>query len=516
MPVTHGSTVECAVRIVDGTLDVEARSTAARLAAEGFASRQGGPSVLDSTRRLLAEIQSLRTELRAEAVDRFVLAGFGRAAMAAEALAGFADVTLIVLDTTDADQVADALSGDLSRTVLVVCDTSGAAVETDAVRRVFARAFEESAVDAARRTVLVTGGGSAPVGTAEELGARTVFVTDPAGGEALAAHSLVPVGLAGADVAALLDDAASAADVLAVDDADNPCLLLAGVLAAAHSRDAGNVVLIGEDAGTAAFCAWAGSALGTVLLPVVAGSGAGTHDTDAATTAVSFSTRGADPTTATGTHVLGTPAGLFLLWERAATLAAQLLAADPPAGDEPAGGSAPPAVTGETPRFVVDEIETYAGDWLAAGTRGLPEAISALVAAVPDGGHLAVHAYLDRVEDASTFLVRDELARRTGMTTTFDWAQRLPPDKASARRGDALLQITGTPAADIPVPGTRYTLAELQRTHAQAAAAARAERGLPVLRLHLTDRLAGLAALVGAVQAATGIGAAGGQHEDAR
>ena len=73
----------------------------------------------------------------------------GGSSLAPEVITRTADVPLVVLDTTDAAQVADALAGDLRRTVLVVSSKSGSTVETDSHRRIFAKAFADAGIDAA-------------------------------------------------------------------------------------------------------------------------------------------------------------------------------------------------------------------------------------------------------------------------------------------------------------------------------------------------------------------------------
>ncbi len=94
-----------------------------------------------NSRPLLATIEALRAELHAEGIDRVVLAGMGGSSLAPEVICATDQVALTVLDTTDPGQVADALAGELGRTVLVVSSKSGTTVETDSHRRVFAAAF---------------------------------------------------------------------------------------------------------------------------------------------------------------------------------------------------------------------------------------------------------------------------------------------------------------------------------------------------------------------------------------
>src|SRR5207249_1698569 len=164
------------------------------------------------------------------------------------------------LDTTDPGQVADALEGDLARTALVVSSKSGGTVETDSHRRIFEKAFTDNGINAASRIIVVTDPGSPLAQLSTEAGYRKVFLADPhVGGRysALTAFGLVPAGLAGADVAALLDEAAAAAVPLAADNAGNPALVLASALGAAHATGAEKVVLADTGSGIKGFGDWA-------------------------------------------------------------------------------------------------------------------------------------------------------------------------------------------------------------------------------------------------------------------
>ncbi|GAA0514937.1 glucose-6-phosphate isomerase [Saccharopolyspora thermophila] len=532
---------DTSVDISDAALAAEARPLVEQLTADAVASKLAaqdatlwGPdaeseasirlswtTLHESSRPLLAEIDALRAELRAEGLDRVVLAGMGGSSLAPEVITATAGVPLVVLDTTDPGQVADALSGDLRRTVLVVSSKSGTTVETDSHRRIFEKAFSENGIDPVTRIIVVTDPGSPMETAAREAGYRKVFTADPhVGGRysALTAFGLVPAGLAGADVAALLDDAAAAFPKLSADDADNPAVQLAAALGAAHARGAEKVVFADTGSGITGFGDWAEQLIaestgknGTGLLPVVVEStdAAGFADAgaDATTVAVGPAVRGAQIST---TGPLG---GLFLLWEFATALAGRLLGINPfdqpdveaakkaarALLDGPAGGPA------ATPAVVDGAIEVHpSGDWLSAGVGNVTEALRALLATAPKGGYLAIQAYLDRLDDASASVLRQELARRTGLQTTFGWGPRFLHSTGQYHKGGhqngVFLQITGGVEQDLEVPGRPYTLAGLQRAQALGDGQVLADRNRPVLRLHLTDRAVGLVELVKAVQ----------------
>ncbi|SDW15105.1 glucose-6-phosphate isomerase [Saccharopolyspora shandongensis] len=532
---------ETSVDIRDVALAAEARPLVEQLAADAVAGKLAaqdatlwGPdaeseasirlswtTLHESSRPLLAEIDALRAELHAEGLDRIVLAGMGGSSLAPEVITATAGVPLVVLDTTDPGQVADALSGDLDRTVLVVSSKSGTTVETDSHRRIFERAFTQNGIDPVTRIIVVTDPGSPMESAAREAGYRKVFTADPhVGGRysALTAFGLVPSGLAGADVAALLDDAAAAFRRLSTNDADNPALQLAAALGAAHAKGAEKVVFADTGSGIKGFGDWVEQLIaestgknGTGLLPVVVENteapGFADAGPDATTVAVGPGVNGARIST---TGPLG---GMFLLWEFATAVAGRLLGIDPfdqpdveaakkaarALLDGPAGGPA------ATPALVDGSIEVHAsGDWLTAGVGTVAEALRAFLATAPERGYLSVQAYLDRLDDASTAVLRPELARRTGLQTTFGWGPRFLHSTGQYHKGGhqngVFLQITGAVEADLEVPDRPYTLAGLQRAQALGDGQVLADRGRPVLRLHLTDRAAGLVELVKAVQ----------------
>lgn len=490
-------------------------------AAEPDAARRlGWVTSPETSRSLLARIDALRAELHAEGIDRVVLAGMGGSSLAPEVICATAQVPLTLLDTTDPGQVADALAGDLERTVLVVSSKSGSTVETDSHRRVFAAAFAAAGLDPAAHLVVVTDPGSPLQQLAKADGYRAVITADPAVGgrySALTAFGLVPAGLAGADLAGLLADAADLTPVLAADDPGNPALRLAAALAAAHSAGAEKVVLADTGSGIVGFPDWAEQLLaestgkdGTGLLPVVvegpAAPGFVPAGPDATPVAIG---PGVEPAAVAVTGSLGSQ---FLLWEHATAVAGRLLGINP--FDQPdveAAKVAARALLGDTgtaepePAFVTGPVAVHpVGDWLPAGMTTLPDALRALIAATPEHGYLAVQVYLDRLADASAAVLRPELARRTGLQTTFGWGPRFLHSTGQYHKGGhrngSFLELTGEVEQDVAVPGTSFTLGGLQRAQALGDAEVLAAGGRPVLRLHLLHRAAGLVHVMRAVQ----------------
>jgi glucose-6-phosphate isomerase len=155
----------------------------------------------------------------------------------------------------------------------------------------------------------------------------------------------------------------------------------------------------------------------------------------------------------------------------------------------------------------------FAGDWLPAGTRTVTGAVAALLTAAPEHGYLALQTYLDRIDDASTGVLRAELARRSGLQTTFGWGPRFLHSTGQYHKGGhqngVFLQVTGAVTDDITVPERPYTLGTLQHAQAVGDGKVLSDHRRPVLRLHLTDRMAGLAELARAVTDLEGQGSLG-------
>ena len=102
--------------------DLVADRVASRLAAadaslwgaaaqEEAAVRLGWVRLHETSRPLLAEIDALQADLRAEGLDRIVLCGMGGSSLAPEVITRTAGVDLVVLDSTNPSVIARALAG---------------------------------------------------------------------------------------------------------------------------------------------------------------------------------------------------------------------------------------------------------------------------------------------------------------------------------------------------------------------------------------------------------------------
>ncbi|HEY7226435.1 MAG TPA: glucose-6-phosphate isomerase [Micromonosporaceae bacterium] len=448
-----------------------------------------------------------------------VLAGMGGSSLAPEVITRTLGVPLTVLDTTDPHQVRAALADRLDRTVVVVASKSGSTVETDAHRRAYWQAFVDAGVEEpAKRFVVVTDPGSPLEKVARDAGMHIVLADPDVGGRysALTAFGLVPAYLAGVKVDELLDQADELAGTLGNDEGVNPGLALGAAIGAAALAGRDKLALVDDGTGITGLGDWIEQLIaestgkqGTGILPVVVENPSAPGATGPDVLTVTFG--GALPPievpgrgVAPDISVNGPLGAQFLVWEAATAFAGRLLGINPfdqpnvTESKENTNHILADGLPAEEPSFVDGAVQGFGS---TAST--LDEALAWLVSQVPDHGYLAVMAYLDRVGDAPAAGVRPALAQAAGRPVTFGWGPRFLHSTGQYHKGGpqvgAFLQVTGAVTEDLPVPDRPYTFGQLQAAQAAGDRVALASRNRPLLRLHLTDRAAGLAQLLLAV-----------------
>ena len=483
-------------------------------AEEESSKRLSWVSLSESSRTLVSDIAELEVELQEQGLTKVVLCGMGGSSLAPEVICRADGVELDVLDSSDPDFVRSSLEDRLAETVVVVSSKSGGTVETDSQRRAFEKAFTDAGIDPAQRIVVVTDPGSPLEQSAREAGYR-VFLADPQVGgrySALTAFGLVPSGLAGANIATLLDEAESIRPALEADTVDNPGLRLGALLGAANRAGVDKLVLANAGAPFDGFGDWAEQLIaestgkdGRGILPVVVDALDSPNFVPSTTDEVlaTFGPRfvfGPDLRPASGWGVsVDAPLGAqMLLWEYATAVAGRVIGINP--FDQPdvesakaaaremldGGGSSP------TPLFVDGPVTVYASEgWLPDGTATVADAVAALLDGLDAGhGYVAVQAYLDRHRDASLASVRDRLAVRTGRPVTFGWGPRFLHSTGQYHKGGpdtgVYLQVTGQPEADLAVPDRPFTFQEFLTAQAVGDGQVLARKGRPVLRLHVS------------------------------
>ena len=400
----------------------------------------------EASRPLVAEIAELREQLRGKGLDRVVLCGMGGSSLAPEVICDHAGVPLTVLDSSQPDMVRSAIIEGLERTVVVVSSKSGGTVETDSQRRAYEQAFTDAGLNPADHIVVVTDPGSPLDGEATKAGYR-VFRADPhVGGRysALTAFGLVPSGLAGADIGALLDDAADAATLLFSDDADNPALRL-GVLMGVANRHRVDKLVIADQTRHGVgdwieqLVAESTGKLGKGILPVVVPFENAVNFNPSSADSILVSIGAVDVPEAQSGYAATIDADLgaqMLLWEVAVVIAGRIIGINP--FDQPDVESAKQAARellsggGEVPSPDATDggIDVYGEGSTVA------DAVTALFGKLDlQHGYLAVQVYLDRIAYADFAGVREVLAQRLGRPVTFGWGPRFLHSTGSVSQG---------------------------------------------------------------------------------
>mgnify|MGYP000750587713 CR=1 FL=1 len=530
LKVITGGSVSAAVEEFLPTLIAD--KVASRIAAKDFtlwgkdaeaesSIRLGWVTSATDSAPLVEPILALKAEFAAKGIHRFVLCGMGGSSLAPEVITRTAGVELVVLDSTNADQVGHALHTAIERTAVIVSSKSGSTVETDSQKRVFEQAFDAAGIDKRDRIVIVTDPGSPMEKAATEDGYR-IFNADPnVGGRysALTAFGLVPSGLAGVDIKQLLADAQSVAALLASDDENNPALILGAALGATPGeyglRD--KIGIVTEDSPIVGFGDWAEQLiaestgkLGKGILPVVlTPQSAELHSGLADLLAVRLV---ADATTVRGDEaaVSGSLGAQFMLWEYATVIASRLIGINP--FDQPDVESAKIAARAmltsrepiAAPAFVDGQIEVRALGLSLDAAHDTKTALAALLRQLDtDNGYISVQAYLDRTSVAEATELRDLLASKSRRPVTFGWAPRFLHSTGQYHKGGpeqgVYLQLVSAAKHDIAVPGRDFSFGELIASQAAGDAKALAEHGRPVLTLTLGDAAAGIAAIKAAL-----------------
>jgi len=176
------------------------------------------------------------------------------------------------------------------------------------------------------------------------------------------------------------------------------------------------------------------------------------------------------------------------------------------------------ALPGELPLFSGDGLSLYTDEANATAlTRTIerPPTLAGYLAAhlgrLGAGDYFAVLAYLEMNEAHERALqaIRDRVLGARQVATCLEFGPRFLHSTGQAYKGGpntgVFLQLTCDDAADLPVPGQKYTFGIVKAAQARGDFEVLAQRGRRALRVHLgADVGAGLAVLQAAVLAALG------------
>lgn len=472
------------------------------------AKRLGWVEAVSVGRPMIDDIYALRDKLRADGINHFVLGGMGGSSLAPEVITRTYGVELTVLDSTDPAQVQAALADRLTSTAVVISSKSGSTLETDSQKRIYEKFFTDAGIDPRERIVIVTDPGS-PLDVAARAAGYRVFNADPnVGGRysALTAFGLVPSGLAGVDLAELLDEAEAVMVELAVDNESNPGLVLGAAIAGADPRK-DKLGIVSDGTHILGFGDWAEQLiaestgkLGTGILPVVLQPGSPEINEGLEDLQIVRLVGDWDDTKEVvegEIEIAGSLGGQLLLWEYATVVAGRLLGINPfdqpdveaakVAARELIDNPTPP----EAPAFTAGDVEVRGTEGVVTNSNDLASVVSSLLSYLDDDGYVAIQAYADRTAYPELAEMRERAAARAKRPVTFGWGPRFLHSTGQFHKGGpavgVFLQIIVVEDRDLQIPDRPFTFGELIRAQAAGDASVLAGHGRPVLSLTVSN-----------------------------
>jgi glucose-6-phosphate isomerase len=466
--------------------------------------RLGWVHAASNSRVLVDEIIELRDEFRARGLTRVVLCGMGGSSLAPEVITRTAGVSLVVLDSTHPEQVSRVVDTNLEETVVVISSKSGSTVETDSHKRAFEQAFTDRGIDPASRIVIVTDPHSPLDESSREAGYR-VFNADPMVGgrySALTAFGLVPSGLAGVDIAALLHDAIEVETTLLADLPSNPALILGAAMAGTEPRR-DKLGILSAKSSIVGIGDWIEQLVAestgkneTGVLPVVLEPRA--VDLLAPDLLTAHILDDASPAVGDSISVAGSLGAQLLLWEIATVVAGRLLGINP--FDQPDVESAklasrtfleatpPPHIP-----FAIDGSTELSAVGYDPRALTAVDAVRELLDQCSPTGYVSIHGYADRDAGSHLESLRDVFALASGgRPTTFGWGPRFLHSTGQYHKGGprqgVFLQIVQRPSNDREIPGRPFTFGELLVAQARGDATVLAGHERPVLTISVEGR----------------------------
>jgi len=506
--------------------------------------------------------QKIAAEIRAAGFTHAVLLGMGGSSLCVEVLkltfgniGGFPQV--LVLDSTSPAQIKTLESKlDIAKTVFIVSSKSGSTLEPNIFKQYFFERAKQAvgAAAAGKHFIAITDPGSHMQRVAEGDGFRHVFFgLSSIGGRysALSDFGMIPGAIQGLDIAKFLDrtDKMVRACGPSTPADQNPGVILGATLGtlAKAGRDK---VTIFTSPGISDLGAWLEQLLaestgkeGHGLIPVdrerIGPPGVYGNDRVFAylrlaaapdpqqDAAVDVLEKAGQPVIRIDVPEIYDLGQEFFRWEVATAVAGSVIGIN--AFNQPdveaskietrklteqyeQSGSLPP----ESPFFQESGINLFTDEKNAAALKqaaGSNATLAALLRAhlgrLKVGDYFAVLGYIEMNDANESQLqsIRHAVRDRRSVATCLGFGPRFLHSTGQAYKGGpnsgVFLQITSDDAADLPVPGQKYTFSVVKAAQARGDFQVLAERNRRALRVHLgPDIAAGLAKLQQAVQQA--------------
>ena len=179
-------------------------------AAKEAAVRLNWVDLDEGSRELLPILDAVAAKFRD--YENLVLCGMGGSSLAPEVIAKTYGKEIFILDSTDPDYLAHALTGSPEKLLVIVSSKSGSTIETASQRAFFEDHLRKAKLDPTQHMLFVTDPDS-PLDKDVRAKGFTVINADPMVGgrfSALTAFGLTPATLMGVDASILLDQAGDA------------------------------------------------------------------------------------------------------------------------------------------------------------------------------------------------------------------------------------------------------------------------------------------------------------------
>jgi transaldolase/glucose-6-phosphate isomerase len=498
----------------------------------------GWLEIVDAQLGRLDHFRSVAEDVVQAGFAHVLLLGMGGSSLCPEVLkltfgriAGFPE--LHVLDSTDPAQVrALEKKADLARTLVIVSSKSGSTLEPNILKRYFFERVKETvgAAEAGRRFVAITDPGSQMQRVAEADGFRRICFGLPSIGgrySALSDFGMVPAALMGLDVARLLGRAEemTRACAASVPAAENPGAVLGVVMGILAKRGGDKVTLVASPA-IHGLGAWLEQLLaestgkeGKGLVPVdreplgapdVYGADrlfvylrlatAPDPAQDAAVAALEAAGQPVVRITLADPYDLGAE---FFRWEFATAVAGAVLGINP--FNQPDVEASKIATRRLTDRYERNGALPHEAPVRVSDTN-LVAVLRMHLGKIGAADYVALLAYVEMsaAHEAELQAIRRAIRDRYRVATCLGFGPRYLHSTGQAYKGGpnsgVFLQITCEDAADVPVPGQKYTFGIVKAAQARGDLEVLVERGRRALRIHLgRDVKGGLATLRSAI-----------------
>jgi glucose-6-phosphate isomerase len=457
-------------------------------------SRMGWVDLPTKSRELLPQLDALSAWARSKNLTEIVLCGMGGSSLAPEVIAATYGKRLTILDSTDPAQILNAVPKQLAKSVIVIGSKSGSTIETKSHFAFFVDLLTKANLLPADHIVIITDPNTPLDEIARNEGYRVINANPDVGGRfsALSAFGLVPAALIGVDISILLDDAQEA--LLTFNQDKSPASVIAALLFSSTEQI---VNFCDTKSSTPGLSDWIEQLIAESTgknqvgrLPVVI---------ESAESGINNLTIGF----ADGDFDLIVEATLgehFILWEWVTSLLCYLLKVDP--FNQPNVTEAKDRTSiilteitegkfkFEMPVFEDNEIAVYSNRDIKNLSDFLQQPIN----------YFAVMAYLTRGTEDEITKLRSTISNKTNKPTTFGWGPRFLHSTGQFHKGGqqngAFIQITADSQVDVHIPNQTYSFAQLIMAQALGDAKALTERDLPLIRLHLKNRSAGITKLL--------------------